>query len=416
MVQPINYNINVPTGAQALNQALQTAGGIQSLKANQMQMQQAQQQMDQQKQQSNLFGEELASLGDNPAAGDIVKLMTKFPDLSTKLKSSYDILNSEQKENKIANASQVYAALTNSKTDIAKSLIQNQLDAATNSGDEKEAKAAQMMLGMVDADPAMAKQMFAMSLSSLMGADNFLDTFSGLEKAEAERKLAPGELAKQAADLGLTKAETAKTLAEVKKLDGETKRAVIEAEALKKSGGITKEKTFDLEKKLREEYTKGSGNYVDVVEAYRRLDSAENTGAGDLSLIFSFMKMLDPGSTVREGEFANAENTGGVSVKVRNLYNKVSSGERLTDEQRKSFNSQARGLLAAAEKREKEVRGGLSKIAENYSLNKENIFVGKPSGETGQQATQEPQQMTAQDLSSMTDDQLMQLRQQMQTQ
>lgn len=86
-----------------------------------------------------------------------------------------------------------------------------------------------------------------------------------------------------------------------------------------------------------------------VADAYGRVAAAAGTpsAAGDLSLIFSFMKMLDPGSTVREGEFANAQNAAGVSGKIRAAYNNAVSGERLTPEQRQDFLAQAENLYRA---------------------------------------------------------------------
>lgn len=57
----------------------------------------------------------------------------------------------------------------------------------------------------------------------------------------------------------------------------------------------------------------------------------------DVALIFSYMKMLDPTSVVREGEFATAQNTGGIPDQIRNAYNKAISGNRLNAEQRKSM-------------------------------------------------------------------------------
>ena len=55
---------------------------------------------------------------------------------------------------------------------------------------------------------------------------------------------------------------------------------------------------------------------------------------GDLAAIFSYMKTLDPGSTVREGEAASAQNAAGIPERVRNYYNNLISGERLSPEQR----------------------------------------------------------------------------------
>jgi hypothetical protein len=54
------------------------------------------------------------------------------------------------------------------------------------------------------------------------------------------------------------------------------------------------------------------------------------------------MKILDTGSTVREGEYATVENARSVPEKIKGLYNKVLAGTILTPEQRTE-------LLAASE-------------------------------------------------------------------
>lgn len=61
------------------------------------------------------------------------------------------------------------------------------------------------------------------------------------------------------------------------------------------------------------------------------------SAAGDLSMIFAYMRMLDPGSTVREGEFANAQNARGVPEWMRQQYNRIVNGERLTPVMRTDF-------------------------------------------------------------------------------
>ena len=54
----------------------------------------------------------------------------------------------------------------------------------------------------------------------------------------------------------------------------------------------------------------------------------------DQAAIFSWMKILDPGSTVREGEYATSENARGVPETIKNYWNKVVKGLILTPEQR----------------------------------------------------------------------------------
>lgn len=71
--------------------------------------------------------------------------------------------------------------------------------------------------------------------------------------------------------------------------------------------------------------------------------------ASDISLIFAFMKMLDPNSVVREGEFATAQNSGGIEEKIRNTYNQAVSGEFLTPEQREDFVRRAYRIYRGSE-------------------------------------------------------------------
>lgn len=68
--------------------------------------------------------------------------------------------------------------------------------------------------------------------------------------------------------------------------------------------------------------------------------------AGDLAMIFGYMKVLDPGSVVREGEFANAQNAAGVPDRIRNAYNRALQGTRLNPDQRAQFLTQGRNIAA----------------------------------------------------------------------
>lgn len=107
------------------------------------------------------------------------------------------------------------------------------------------------------------------------------------------------------------------------------------------------------EQSLRKEVTQNLKDDQGVLSMYRNVQSAASrpSAAGDLSLIFAFMKMLDPGSVVREQEFANAQNAAGVPDQVRNAYNKAISGQRLNPTQRQDFLNQAAQLATNAEGR-----------------------------------------------------------------
>jgi len=65
--------------------------------------------------------------------------------------------------------------------------------------------------------------------------------------------------------------------------------------------------------------------------------SERETAAGDMSMIFTYMKILDPTSVVREGEQATAQSAGAVPDRIWNLYNKTITGQKLTAKQRADF-------------------------------------------------------------------------------
>lgn len=134
---------------------------------------------------------------------------------------------------------------------------------------------------------------------------------------------------------------------------------------------------------LRKEYNSQATtkSTFGVVESYKKIQQNINnpnpTGASDMSLVYSFMKMNDPNSTVREGEYATAENSGGVSDKIVNLYNKLRTGERLTPEQRANFAAEAEGLLSAQLDAQQAIDQRYADIASQFKLDSK--YVIEPS-------------------------------------
>lgn len=106
-----------------------------------------------------------------------------------------------------------------------------------------------------------------------------------------------------------------------------------------------------------------------------RASGMEPTAAGDLALIFNYMKMLDPTSTVRESEFANAANAAGVGERLRAQYNRVFSGERLSEKQRADFLARAEQLLGAQLKVQKTVDDQFITIAEEAGVDPEDVLI-----------------------------------------
>lgn len=97
---------------------------------------------------------------------------------------------------------------------------------------------------------------------------------------------------------------------------------------------------------LRQEFTKHADRFVIVRDGFRRIGAAQPGVVGDMAIIFGIMKMFDPGSVVRETEYATAENARGVPDTIRNMWNRLMDGDKLTPEQRVSFRQQGAQLYA----------------------------------------------------------------------
>jgi len=138
------------------------------------------------------------------------------------------------------------------------------------------------------------------------------------------------------------------------------------------------QKIFDKETSLRKELVALSKEFIDIKSAYGRIQASgqEPSAAGDLALIFNYMKMLDPGSTVREGEFANAQNAGGVGDKLISRYNNAMRGERLSKEQRQDFLTRSEMLFNNTFEKQSERNEVFMQQAKNLGGNPESVVPG----------------------------------------
>ncbi len=133
-----------------------------------------------------------------------------------------------------------------------------------------------------------------------------------------------------------------------------------------------KGKLSEIAEGLRKEVM---GNQVtkatqDLAAAHAKMQSAFKTPspAGDLSIVFGIMKMYDPASSVRESEQATAENAAGVPSQIRNMWNKLMVGERLSPEARSNFAAQADDLFGAQLDRYDFISKGYGGLAERSGV------------------------------------------------
>lgn len=125
---------------------------------------------------------------------------------------------------------------------------------------------------------------------------------------------------------------------------------------------------------LRTSFLNQAKPYIETAQAYRKIESAPDTAAGDISLIFSFMKILDPGSVVREGEFATAQNAAGIPERIRASYNKALEGTRLTPSQRDDFKSTAYTTINSQKQQFDQLTTYYTNIANRQGANPQDII------------------------------------------
>ncbi len=134
---------------------------------------------------------------------------------------------------------------------------------------------------------------------------------------------------------------------------------------------------FDTERKLRDEYIGQTKDFKTIQSAWRSIKTSgkEPSAAGDMSLIFGYMKLLDPASTVREGEYANAQNAAGIPDRIRATFNKAIDGQILSETQRKDFLNQAKKQYESRLGEYNQLKDSYSGLAKQYGLEPKRIIV-----------------------------------------
>ena len=135
--------------------------------------------------------------------------------------------------------------------------------------------------------------------------------------------------------------------------------------------------TLKTEKGLRAEFTKLTKDFRTIDDSFRRIGaSAKNpSGAGDLSMIFNYMKMLDPNSVVRESEFATAAATGSYGQVIQGHVQKALTGEKLADEVRDDFVRRAQMLYSAQERGYNQIRDQYGTLAKRAGVSPKDVLV-----------------------------------------
>lgn len=117
-------------------------------------------------------------------------------------------------------------------------------------------------------------------------------------------------------------------------------------------------------------------NFVVVRDNFNRIASsgAQANGVDDMSLIFAYMKVLDPTSVVRETEYKNAAQAIGVLPQLANIPMNWIRGDKLTPEGRRGFVAAARRLYNRQLVAYRRAKGKYESLAKRYGVPPELIL------------------------------------------
>jgi len=171
--------------------------------------------------------------------------------------------------------------------------------------------------------------------------------------------------------------------AEIDRQKEERKLEVKNLEKDVKASSTKFEQALKIRRQLQQQPQIQDFNKVESSFSRLLASSEDPSPAGDVAVVFNFMKMLDPGSVVRESEFALAAKTGSLDDAIKNKFAKFATGEILKFT-RDDFVNRGKIIFKKQEKLAEKIEADFIKLGKRFGLQKDDIIV------RGQGATDAP--------------------------
>lgn len=147
---------------------------------------------------------------------------------------------------------------------------------------------------------------------------------------------------------------------------------------------VNPQQRVQIEKTLRDDFQQQSKDYQTVADFYQRAQQGyqaaqQGNPQGDQTLLFSFMKVLDPTSVVRESEYATAGSFRGVPEAIWQQFEKARSGQALTPQQRDNIMQQMNGMFSQKGGQQLNNEQNYAAMAERNNADPQSVMIGVPS-------------------------------------
>jgi len=401
--QPLNYTLNVPNPAEAVTSGLQQGVQLASMmeRADALAAQKQQTLLENQALQVKAQREAaqraaLDAFYKKPAtertAADYEAISATLPkEMAENVRASFEAKTKEEQRQDLLFGSQVLSALRLKDTGTASQMLQERAKAYESSGMKAQAQAMQNLADMTLIDPERAEIALGPTIAVVPGGKDFIDNLGKQSQQRREEALFKPELAKKEAEAEIEAikrdffSEGERARIDLLKAQAGAQRAAAYKSSREASqvGKLTTEKRFEFEEKLRERYEKNSKDFREISNAFT---SIKGTGGVDASpvnrvaKVFAFVKMIDPGSVVREGDFEALRNTRGFALSpdwFKQEVDRVATGAPIKDETVRQINAAATDLYKSSRARDTATREEIDSVAKEYGLDRRNLFISR---------------------------------------
>ena len=160
---------------------------------------------------------------------------------------------------------------------------------------------------------------------------------------------------------------------------------VLPAPVTEKKPDISPYQRIQVESGLRDDYRADSKNYAEIKRQSAIIKSAlaDPSAAGTLSAATAYMKMLDPGSVVRESELGMAMQAQGMIDRLQSYWTTIEMGKVLTPTQKADFARLSDQYLKAAEDAQRNLNARYSELATGAGIDPKRVVIYdvKPSAQ-----------------------------------
>jgi hypothetical protein len=134
-----------------------------------------------------------------------------------------------------------------------------------------------------------------------------------------------------------------------------------------------------LEREFAKDWKNVSTDFQGIKDQMGRIETmaARSDSAGDLALVVSFTKMLDPGSVAREGEVALTQSAASAAAQAQNYLPRLQEGNTLLPPQvRAQLLSAAREMFGVYNNAYRRLAGDYQATAQQYGYAPERVMMG----------------------------------------